>query len=71
MCGVKFLQDLQLIEKLEKTRRIKKADQSQRMEDPKKKMLNLVKTKERILKHHNSFGCKKPSKNFGRVSTIC
>jgi hypothetical protein len=35
---VKFLQDPQLMENLEKTRRIKKADQSWRLGDPKKKM---------------------------------
>jgi hypothetical protein len=59
------------MDKLDKTRRIKKADQNRQMEDPKKKMLNLVKTKERIMKHHNPFGGEKPNKNFGRVSTIC
>jgi hypothetical protein len=68
---VKCLQDPQLIEKLEKTRRIKKADKSRWMADPKKKMLNLVKTKERIMKHHNPFGGKKNNTNFGHVSTIC
>jgi hypothetical protein len=71
MCGVKCLQDPQLMEKLEKMRQIKKADQSWRMEHPHKKLLNLVKTKERITKHHNPFGGKKPNKNFGCVSTIC
>jgi hypothetical protein len=71
MCGVKCLQDPQLMERLDKTRQIKKADQSRRMEDPKKKLLNLVKTKERIIKHHNPFGGEKTNKNFGRVSTIC
>jgi hypothetical protein len=71
MCGLKCLKDPQLMEKLKKTRIIKKADQSWRMEIPKKKMLNLVKTKERIMKHHNPFGGEKPNKNFGNVSTIC
>jgi hypothetical protein len=59
------------MKKLEKTRQIKKADQSQRMEDPKKKLLIFFKTKERIIKHHNPFVGRKISKNFGRVSTIC
>jgi hypothetical protein len=71
MCGVKCLQYPQLMGNLDKTRRIKKADQSWRMEDPKKKMLNLVKTKERIMKHQNPFGGEKPNKYFGHASTIC
>jgi hypothetical protein len=70
MCGVKCLQDPQLIEKIKKTRRINKADQNWRMEDPKKKMLNFVKTKERIMKHQNQFGGEKHNKTFGHVSTI-
>jgi hypothetical protein len=71
MCGVKCLQDPQLMENLEKTRQIKKADQSRQMEDANKKLLNLVKKKERIMKHHNPFGGEKTNKNFGRVSPIC
>jgi hypothetical protein len=71
MCGVKCLQDPQLMEKLEKTRQINNADQSRWMEDMQEKLLNLVKTKERIMKHNNPFGGEKPNKNFGRVSTIC
>jgi hypothetical protein len=59
------------MEKLYKTRQIKMADQSRRMEDPKKKLLNLVKTKQRIMKHHNPFGGEKNNKNFGHISTIC
>jgi hypothetical protein len=43
----------------------------QLMEDPKKKFLNLVSTKERIMKHYNPFGGEKTNKNFGCVSTIC
>jgi hypothetical protein len=52
------------MENLEKTKRIKKANQSHRMEDPKKKMFNLVKTKERIIKHHNPFGGENPKKKL-------
>jgi hypothetical protein len=59
------------MENLEKTRQIKKADQSRQMEDANKKLLNLVKKKERIMKHHNPFGGEKTNKNFGRVSPIC
>jgi hypothetical protein len=64
MCGVKWLQDPQLMENLEKTRLIKKAIKSRRTEDPKKKMLNLVNKKERITKHHNPFGGENPTKNL-------
>jgi hypothetical protein len=71
MCGVKYLQDPQLMEKLEKTIRIKKADQIRQMEDPEKKLLNILRMKERLLKQHNPFGSEKPKNNIDHVSSIC
>jgi hypothetical protein len=36
---------------------------------PEEEKMNLVKTKEWIIKHHNTFGGEKPNKNVDHVST--
>jgi hypothetical protein len=56
--------------KLEKTRRIKKANQDRGMENQEKKLLNLVKSKERLMKLHNPFVSEETEDNFNNVSSI-
>jgi hypothetical protein len=69
-CVVKCRKNPTMMEKLEKTQKIKKDDQRRRMENPEKKLANLVKTKQHLTKSHNPFGSKKPKGNFHLVSVI-